>query len=145
MSKRMVYTLVAVLALAAVIVGCATAPSGSLQSSRAFLDPSELGTVAKEEGAYRGESGAAPDIVVIEKRKQDLPSTQPAAPELPGSGALIAKLANDRKVPIPLKHTDVHANILGYISTVDVTQQYQNPYSEKIEAIYVFPLPQDAA
>src|SRR5439155_25396465 len=61
----------------------------------------------------------------------------PAMQEMPGSGTLVAKLA-DKLVPIPLKHTDVKASIAGYIATVDVTQQYHNPYSEKIEAIYVF-------
>src|SRR5262249_12472358 len=66
--------------------------------------------------------------------------------DMPGTGGLIAKLPKEQTtVPIPLKHPDVRASILGYISTVDVTQHYENPYSEKIEAIYVFPLPQDAA
>jgi Ca-activated chloride channel family protein len=46
---------------------------------------------------------------------------------------------------MPLKHTDVHASIGGYISTVEVTQQFLNPYSGKIEAVYVFPLPHNAA
>ncbi len=44
-------------------------------------------------------------------------------------------------VPVPLKHTDVKASVDGYIASVDVTQQYQNPFNEKIEAVYVFPLP----
>ncbi|MEX0777577.1 MAG: VIT domain-containing protein [Phycisphaeraceae bacterium] len=48
-------------------------------------------------------------------------------------------------VPLPLKHTDVRASILGYIATVQVTQQFHNPFNEKIEAAYVFPLPTDAA
>ncbi|MHC4675794.1 MAG: VIT domain-containing protein, partial [Planctomycetota bacterium] len=51
----------------------------------------------------------------------------------------------EKEIPLPLKHTDVKAWITGYIATVDVTQQYQNPYSSKIEAVYVFPLPQNAA
>jgi Ca-activated chloride channel family protein len=48
-------------------------------------------------------------------------------------------------IPVPLKHTDVKASVVGYIASVDVQQQYQNPYNEKIEAVYVFPLPQNAA
>lgn len=64
----------------------------------------------------------------------------------PGSGALMAKLPTEtEKVPVPLKHTDVKAAISGYIATVDVTQQYHNPYDQKIEAVYLFPLPQNAA
>lgn len=64
----------------------------------------------------------------------------------PGSGALLAKLPGQAEmVPVPLKHTDVKASIAGYIATVDVQQQYRNPYDSKIEAVYVFPLPHNAA
>ena len=49
------------------------------------------------------------------------------------------------EIPLPLTHTDVQASIVGYIASVRVMQQYQNPYDQKIEAVYVFPLPQDAA
>src|SRR5215217_2336774 len=45
----------------------------------------------------------------------------------------------------PLKHTDVKAEISGFISRVTVMQQFENPFKEKIEAVYTFPLPQNAA
>jgi Ca-activated chloride channel family protein len=45
----------------------------------------------------------------------------------------------------PLKHTEVKAEISGFISRVVVTQHFENPFKEKIEAVYVFPLPQNAA
>ena len=51
----------------------------------------------------------------------------------------------DALVPLPLKHTDVKAQISLFIGSVRVTQQYHNPYDGKIEAVYVFPLPQDSA
>ncbi|MHC4302188.1 MAG: VIT domain-containing protein, partial [Planctomycetota bacterium] len=76
------------------------------------------------------------------------PETQVVAPDedAPGSGAMLAKLAEEEKeIPLPLKHTDVQGQIIGYIATVEVTQQFHNPYDEKIEAVYVFPLPQNAA
>src|SRR5436190_12463000 len=47
--------------------------------------------------------------------------------------------------PCPLKHTDVKAEISGFIARVTVTQQFQNPFPVKIEAVYTFPLPQAAA
>jgi Ca-activated chloride channel family protein len=62
----------------------------------------------------------------------------------PGAGSLLATVGK-REIPMPLKHTDVRASISGYIAAVDVTQQFQNPYSSKIEAVYVFPLPHDSA
>ncbi|HUS18481.1 MAG TPA: VIT and VWA domain-containing protein, partial [Terriglobales bacterium] len=45
----------------------------------------------------------------------------------------------------PLKHTDVDAEISGFLARVTVTQEFTNPSSDKVEAIYIFPLPQDAA
>lgn len=66
--------------------------------------------------------------------------------ETPGCGALMATLPNEPKqVPVPLKHTAVEGSIDGYIATVNVTQQFHNPYDSKIEAVYVFPLPNNAA
>jgi Ca-activated chloride channel family protein len=47
--------------------------------------------------------------------------------------------------PCPLKHTDVKAEISGFFSRVTVTQEFENPYHEKIEAVYTFPLPHHAA
>jgi Ca-activated chloride channel family protein len=48
-------------------------------------------------------------------------------------------------VECPLKHTDVRAEVSGFISRVTVTQEFENPFQDKIEAVYVFPLPQAAA
>ncbi len=45
----------------------------------------------------------------------------------------------------PLKHTDVRAEISGFVVRVEVTQKFHNPYEEKIEAVYTFPLSQNAA
>ncbi|MYA16134.1 MAG: VWA domain-containing protein [Gammaproteobacteria bacterium] len=69
----------------------------------------------------------------------------------PGSGAMLAGFPvphapeRTRFVPLPLKHTAVDAAISGYIGTVNVKQEYENPYDTKIEAVYVFPLPEKAA
>jgi len=49
------------------------------------------------------------------------------------------------KAVCPLKHTDVKAEISGFLSRVTVTQEFENPFKEKIEAVYTFPLPQNAA
>jgi Ca-activated chloride channel family protein len=68
-----------------------------------------------------------------------------ASDDVPGSGAMIAETGEGKEVPLPLKHTDVQASVLGYIATVRVTQQFHNPFDAKIEAKYVFPLPHNAA
>ena len=41
----------------------------------------------------------------------------------------------DREVPLPLKHTDVRVRIAAYVASVEVEQQYHNPYDEKIEVV----------
>jgi len=64
----------------------------------------------------------------------------------PGCGVMLAQSGpSTKEIPLPLKHTDVKAGVIGYIATVDVTQQFHNPFDTKIEAKYVFPLPQNAA
>jgi Ca-activated chloride channel family protein len=64
--------------------------------------------------------------------------------EAPRSGSLLARI-EEKEIPMPLKHTDVRASVSGYIGSVEVTQQFLNPYSGKIEAVYVFPLPHNAS
>jgi Ca-activated chloride channel family protein len=48
-------------------------------------------------------------------------------------------------VECPLKHTDVQAEVSGFLARVRVTQVFENPTDERIEAVYVFPLPHKAA
>ena len=90
--------------------------------------------------------GASPSAVeeiwVIQKAEPDTPAYGGSAP---GTGVLRARLAEGEEVAVPLEHTNVTATIAGYIATVDVTQEYHNPFAEKIEAVYVFPLPENAA
>ncbi len=45
----------------------------------------------------------------------------------------------------PLKHTAVKAELTGPMARVTVVQRFVNPYPEKIEAVYTFPLPHTAA
>lgn len=60
-------------------------------------------------------------------------------------GTLITYDAQNQTIEVPLKHTNVNAEISGMISDVEVTQIYYNTFQDPIEAIYVFPLPNDAA
>ncbi|MEH2265465.1 VIT domain-containing protein [Nostoc sp.] len=49
------------------------------------------------------------------------------------------------KLVFPLKHTEVLAKIAGNLSRVEVIQSFENPFKEPLEAVYVFPLPDEAA
>ncbi len=76
------------------------------------------------------------------------PRVVAASDDTPGCGSLMTRREESggwREVPVPLAHTSVNARIDGYISSVHVTQKFSNPFDTKIEAVYVFPLPEDAA
>lgn len=44
-----------------------------------------------------------------------------------------------------LQHTEVTAKITGNLSRVEVVQTFSNPYNTPLEAVYKFPLPDEAA
>jgi len=104
------------------------------------------GTVAPAAPAIPlGEMGYSPDeeLWIIERPRAEEETDRE---DRPGTGSLLAKRPGaTRPVPVPLEHTAVAASISGYIATVEVRQRFVNPFSEKIEAIYVFPLPHNAA
>jgi Ca-activated chloride channel family protein len=45
----------------------------------------------------------------------------------------------------PLKKTSVRTDISGFVARVSVVQEFQNDFSEPIEAVYTFPLSQNSA
>lgn len=47
--------------------------------------------------------------------------------------------------PCALQHTDVDVAVSGRFTRVTLTQHFHNPYEEKIEAVYTFPLSHRAA
>ena len=85
--------------------------------------------------------GIGTELWIIEARESNVPYDE--SYESPQLKAVLPE--SQEEIPLPLKHTDVKAQIDAYIATAVVTQEYHNPYDEKIEAVYVFPLPQNAA
>ena len=82
-------------------------------------------------------------LVLVSARE---PSASAATTDAATSGALqVVGGDGQLRALCPLKHTDVHAEVSGFLSRVTVTQEFENPFKEKIEAVYVFPLPQAAA
>ena len=77
-----------------------------------------------------------------------IPNTQLPQPSLGESsrnpGGLFAKI-NGKQQALTLQHTDVKAQVSGNISRVEVTQSFANPYDKPLEAVYKFPLPDNAA
>jgi Ca-activated chloride channel homolog len=144
----------AILLLPALLSGCCKRPSAisSLPlaaDGRTFESAAQgLPPVAR---FYRGSTGGprlmqalpggSDEIWVLARGRQ---SAAASDDHIPGTGSLIASIEG-KQVPMPLKHTDVRASISGSIGAVKVAQQFHNPYSSKIEAVYVFPLPHNAA
>jgi Ca-activated chloride channel family protein len=61
-------------------------------------------------------------------------------------GSLISLDAQGRPRELcPLTHTDVRIDVSGFVARARVIQQFENPSSETIEAVYTFPLPAHAA
>ncbi len=95
------------------------------------------------------------ELWVISPLEPDADDRADAEADRPRSGAMRARRmppgdgADGREsaevLDMPLQSTAVEADIDGYLSAVNVRQRFANPYDVKIEAEYVFPLPQDAA
>ncbi len=83
-------------------------------------------------------------IMAIASLKSSTVVAQSQSSETQGSLQVVDSSGKPKAV-CPLKHTDVKAEISGFLSRVVVTQEFENPFKEKIEAVYTFPLPQDAA
>ena len=61
-----------------------------------------------------------------------------------GSLTAMAKAGNELGF-CPLKTTAVRTDISGFLARVNVRQEFENSFSEPIEAVYVFPLSQNGA
>ena len=132
--------LVAVGVLSMLMIGCGGAPATAPLSDFSKSQPNRSSSPRLGGPTYHLEPGEELWVIVEPEQRST------AADQQPGSGALTARLPTaDEQVPVPLKHTDVQAHIQGYIASVEVTQQFHNPYDSKMEAVYVFPLPQNAA
>ena len=85
-------------------------------------------------------AGATPTLAA-----RDTDGPKPMSAHDISEGRLISVDDDGQHLDFPLKHTDVQVEIAGFLSRVHVTQQFENPYADKIEAVYVFPLPNRAA
>jgi Ca-activated chloride channel family protein len=157
MSRRNLVMGLSVIALSvtaiflSLLAGCVQrSMTGGMSPALAMSPPagfaaSEIAPLASERHAANAPV-ANEELWVIQRpgNEQQQPAADPH--DAPGTGCLLKKgAAEETTVPMPLKHTDVTASITGYIASVQVKQQFHNPFSEKIEAVYVFPLPHNAA
>src|SRR6266513_1483053 len=83
-------------------------------------------------------------LIVAYAASRNLSTAAAAQTETQGSLQVLDE-SGKPKALCPLKHTDVRVEISGFLSRVSVTQEFENAFKEKIEAVYVFPLPANAA
>jgi Ca-activated chloride channel homolog len=89
-------------------------------------------------------TSAAIVLTVATLRSSQITVTAAQEPDTPGALQVLDATGKPKAI-CPLKHTNVKAEISGFISRVVVTQEFENPFKEKIEAVYTFPLPANAA
>ncbi|MDA0373778.1 MAG: VIT domain-containing protein [Planctomycetota bacterium] len=108
------------------------------QRARAAAEPDEtiLVDVEVEEVA---DAEDFDEIVVIER------ADGTTSDYGPGQYAALRAEVEGRSLPLPLERTDIRGDVTLNIASVQVTQAFHNPFGAKIEAVYVFPLPQSAA
>ena len=66
-------------------------------------------------------------------------------PEVREGSLLYRSPISGRYESVPLVHTDATLDVRGLVAAATVTQQYVNSSTAPIEAVYIFPLPHDAA
>jgi Vault protein inter-alpha-trypsin domain len=126
------------LALAAVLSSCASGPG-----SRLPIEIPQPPESSATNSAYPNGPPAfdANELWIIARAPDRGGAPNGSAPE---PGALVARVGG-RQLALPLKHTDVAASVNGCAASVRVSQQFENPYGQRTEAVYTFPLPHNAA
>jgi Ca-activated chloride channel family protein len=70
-------------------------------------------------------------------------------PNTPTKDSAVAGLyvqnQDGKQLAFPLQNTKVQAKIAGNLTRVEVTQTFTNPFNDPLEAVYIFPLPDEAA
>ncbi len=137
-----------------VFVSCSNVNEKTLAPSAAFSASPQISNFGKGEELWIvGRAPASTSAIEDRDRWANVPDPgrhetfiDLPTGDLPHGSELHGRTESSPKlIPLPLKHTDVKAEIVLHVGSVSVQQQYHNPYSEKIEAVYVFPLPENAA
>ena len=118
------------------LAGCSSRQDSAERSEPNQIGGLQIGTRFLSTTGFGGET----EVLVIGR----MPFGEPLRTTEPPRGGSLSTRVQEKLVPLPLRHTDVKAQLTLYIGSVTVTQQYHNPYGGKIEAVYTFPLPDDA-
>lgn len=130
-------TRTALLPILVVLVSCSRSPPAPQPPP-----PPELPTVSELP------RGPRPEVLAGMGQRAWL-EPDPTAPEAvhppSASAGLSAQGEAGTVLEFPLEHTRVNAQVSGNVARVELTQVYQNPGTTRLEAVYAFPLPPNAA
>ncbi|MEG3843018.1 VIT domain-containing protein [Microcoleus sp. herbarium14] len=134
---------------------CVISPQRLLSAGIALLAAILFEGFANECGAWVAPNGArakapGPNYASVSPKilaSNDVNCNDGRSPETrcPVGGLFVKTQNTAREQVFPLKQTEVKAKIAGNISRVEVVQKFENPFPESLEAVYVFPLPDEAA
>lgn len=126
-------TTIAAVTVTASLIGAATTISSFAHSVAPTLVPAPVfGAVGGVAVSYGGDGICT--------------KANPAHVDPDSMAPLVALGADGRPLgQCPLTHTTMDAKLSGYVARVNVTQFFTNPYKERIEAVYSFPLSDDSA
>ncbi len=92
-----------------------------------------------------GENTAAAGPTILARNEVNCGESRSPQIRCPAGGLFVTTQNKGREQAFPLKRTEVKAKIAGNISRVEVVQKFENPFNEPLDAVYVFPLPDEAA
>lgn len=127
---------------------CVISPQRLLFAGIAFLAAIECGAwLAPDSSRAVVPRGNSPSVSPPILAGNEVNCPRSRSPQTPCPvGGLFVETQNKRSEQVfPLKETQVKAKIAGNISRVEVIQKFENPFSAPLEAVYVFPLPDEAA
>jgi len=111
---------------------------GGLVETAGSVDPHLLASLVRPgQGAMR--------VLGEEQGTETATDATPAPVEEEEAPAAAAPPTEEPAPDLPVLHTDVRARVSGFVADVTVTQRFDNLHERPIEALYLFPLPSDAA
>ncbi len=127
---------------------CVISPQRWLFAGIAFFAAMECGAwLAPQSSRAVVPRGNSPSVspLILAGNDANCPRIRSPQTPCPTRGLFVQTPSKGSQQVFPLKETQVQAKIAGNISRVEVVQKFENPFSEPLEAVYVFPLPDEAA
>ena len=87
----------------------------------------------------------APQVIEAPVAEQVSGGAAPGASDEPMGATGDDVSAGREVIAFPLRHTAVTVKVAGMVGVYEIEQEFANPFSSPLEAVYVFPLGDDAA